>query len=272
MDLLRFNNHKGSVVADLSLTFLGMRFRNPVLLASGYPVGQGSGLHLKRFAEFGAGGIIARSVFVDKVEPARNLHPKYVFGEGKSKDLVHLASVYETGSEFFLTQAPQAHVEGVPLIASIIGRSLEDYRILCSMAEECKYIDMIEVNVSCPGTSDFGMHFGDARPNLSQQPDLVTEIIKTVRDVTGKAIIVKVSAMADDIGITAKAAVAGGADAIAAINTMPNALSGIDIETGCPYLPVIGLQGSAGLKPMALGAVVKIRQAVNVPVIGVGGI
>ena len=257
-------------MADLSVEFCGFKFPNPVVLASGYPTGDtGSGWTLKMMAEAGAGGITARSVFVDKVDVGLKLRPKYGID---GHNLVHFDAVYETASEFFGKQAEIAKVDGVPLIASILGNSVGDFRILGEMADKAPSVDIIEVNVSCPGTEHFGTKIHMVRPNVSQMPELVEEILHTVRKTTSKPLIAKVAFQADNMGETARAAVAGGANAIAGINTLPNTLAAIDIETGKPGLPILGAYGGAGLRHLAMGAVVQIRKAVSVPVLGIGGI
>jgi len=255
---------------DLSVEFCGFKFPNPIVLASGYPTGHiGSGMTLKMMAEAGAGGITARSVFVGKVDVGMKLRPKYGI---EGHHLVHFDAVYETASEFFGKQAEIAKVDGVPLIASILGKSEDEFRILGEMADKSPPVDIIEVNVSCPGTQHFGTKIDMVRPNVSQMPELVEEILHTVRKTTSKPLIAKLSVQADNMGDTAKAAVAGGANAIAGINTLPNTLAAIDIETGKPGLPILGAYGGAGLRHLAMGVVVQIRKAVSVPVLGIGGV
>ena len=255
---------------DLSIEFCGFKFPNPIVLASGYPTGHiGSGMTLKMMAEAGAGGITARSVFVDKVDVGMKLRPKYGID---GHHLVHFDAVYETASEFFGKQAEIAKVDGVPLIASILGKSVDEFRILGEMADKSPPVDIIEVNVSCPGTQHFDTKIDMVRPNVSQMPELVEEILHTVRKTTSKPLIAKLSVQADNMGDTAKAAVAGGANALAAINTLPNTLAAIDIETGKPGLPILGAYGGAGLRHLAMGVVVQIRKAVSVPVLGIGGV
>ena len=140
------------------------------------------------------------------------------------------------------------------------------------MADKSPAIDMIEVNVSCPALEHFRIAYEMLRPNISQMPKLVEDILRTVRKATNKPLIAKLSVQADNIGETAQAAVAGGANALSAINTLPNALAAIDIETGKPGLPVLGPFGGGGLRHLAMGAVVQIRKAVSEPVLGIGGI
>ncbi|MEW6668275.1 MAG: 4Fe-4S dicluster-binding protein [Thermodesulfobacteriota bacterium] len=257
-------------MADLSVEFCGFRFPNPIVLASGYPIGRfGSGVALKRMAEAGAGGITARTVLMDRVTVGSNIRPRYGID---GKYLVHFDGITEAAAEFFGKQADIAKVDRVPLIASIFGKSMDDFHTLGAMADTSRAVDMIEVNVSCPALEHFSMKYKMLRPNISQMPDLVVDILRTVRKATHKPLIAKLSIQADNLGETARAAVAGGANALSAVNTLPNGLAAIDIETGRPGLPILGPYGGAGLRHLAMGAVVQIRKAVSEPVLGIGGV
>jgi dihydroorotate dehydrogenase (NAD+) catalytic subunit len=261
---------KDVVMADLSVEFCGFRFPNPVILASGYPPGHlGSGLTLKRMAEAGAGGVTARTVLVEKSDAGMNVRPRYAIS---GHHLLHFDGVTEPAAEFFGRQAEIAKVGGVPLIASIFGNSIDDFSTLGKMADSSPTVDIIEVNVSCPALEHFTMKYKMHRPNISQMPDLVEDILRAVRKATDKPLIAKLSVQADNLGEAAKAAVAGGADALAAVNTLPNGLAAIDIETGKPGLPILGPYGGAGLRHLAMGAVAQIRKAVSEPVLGIGGV
>jgi len=257
-------------MANLSVDFCGFKFPNPIVLASGYPAGAvGSGLTHKMMAKAGAGGITARTVRIKKGEMGLKLRPKYSFD---GHHLVHFDAVSESASEFYDKQAAIAKVDGVPFITSIRGTSVDEYGVLGEMANKCPFADIIEINVSCPAVKQLGSTINMTRPNVSQMPELVEEIMRTVRKTTDKPLIAKLAVQADDMAETARAAVAGGADALAAVNTLPNALAVIDIETGKPGLPILGAYGGAGLRHLAMGAVVQIRKAVSVPVLGIGGV
>jgi dihydroorotate dehydrogenase subfamily 1 len=257
-------------MADLSVEFCGFKFPNPIVLASGYPIGHaGSGLALKRMSEAGAGGITARTVLLNKSDVGMNIRPRYAVN---GQDLVHFDGVSEEATEFFGKQAEKAKANRVPLIASILGESIDDFYTLGEMADKSQAVDIIEVNVSCPALEHFSTDYEMLRPNISQMPNLVEDILRIVRKATNKPLIAKLSVEADNIGETAQAAVAGGANALSAINTLPNALAAIDIETGKPGLPILGPYAGAGLRHLAMGAVVQIRKAVSEPVLGIGGI
>jgi dihydroorotate dehydrogenase subfamily 1 len=257
-------------MADLSVEFCGFKFPNPIVLASGYPAGHfGSGPTLRRMAEAGAGGITARTVLVDRSDAGSKVKPRYSFN---GQDLVHFDGITEAAAEFFGKQAEIAKVDKVPLIASIFGKSIDEFYLLGEMADKSPKVDIIEVNVSCPALEHFSMKYKMLRPNISQMPDLVEDILRTVRKATNKPLIAKLSVQADNIGEAAQAAVAGGANALSTVNTSPNGLAAIDIETGKPGLPILGPYAGAGLRHLAMGAVVQIRKAVSVPVLGIGGI
>ena len=255
---------------DLSVEFCGFKFPNPIILSSGYPTGHvGSGVTLKKIGKSGAGGVTARSVFVDKVEIGLKLKPKYAIDRN---NLVHFDAIYEKASEFFDKQADIAKVDGVPFIASLSGKSVDDYRIMGEMADKSPSTDIIEVDVSCPGLELFGPQIYVPRPNMSQMPELVEDIMRAVRKTTGKPLMAKLSVQADNMGETARAAVAGGADSVGATNSLSNALAAIDIETGKPEFPILGALGGAGLRHLAMASVVQMRKAVSVPVYGIGGV
>jgi dihydroorotate dehydrogenase subfamily 1 len=257
-------------MTDLSVEFCGFKFPNPIVLASGYPPGNsGSGIILKRMAEAGAGGITARTVLAEKSEVGKSIRPRYSVD---GKHLLHFDGITEAPGEFFGKQDKIAKVDGVPLIASIFGNSVDDFYNLGKMADQSPAIDIIEVNVSCPALEHFAMQYKMHRPNISQMPELVEDILRAVRKTTKKPLIAKLSIQADNLGVTAKAAVAGGADALAVTNTLPNGLAAIDIETGKPGLPLLGPYGGIGLRHLAMGAVIQIRKAVSEPVLGIGGV
>ncbi len=256
-------------MADLSVEFCGFKFPNPIVLASGYPSGHvGSGPTLRKIAEAGAGGVTARSVFMDKVEIGLKLKPKFAIDRN---NLVHFDAVYEAAADFFASQVMIAKLEGVPLIVSLSGKSVEDYGLMGEMADNSP-ADIIEVDVSCPGLELFGPKVYVPRPNMSQMPELVEDILRVVAKATSKPLMAKLSVQSDNLGETAQAAVAGGADSVGATNSLPNALAAIDIENGKPEFPMIGALGGAGLRHLALGAVVQMRKAVSVPVYGIGGV
>lgn len=255
-------------MANLSVDFCGVSFPNPLVLSAGFPTGNGSRKGLRLMAEGGAGGVTSRSIFTEPYNPTARVRPRYVFDGG---NLIHYDGKYESAAKFLYEELPAAHVEGIPVIVSILGKNMDNYETLGALCDKSPFVDIIEVNVSCPGMEEFGANIA-TRPNISQQPELVEAILSKVRKVTSKPLMAKLSATADNIGVSAQAAVSGGANAISAINTIPNAMSAIDLKAGRAKLPLLGAYGGPGIKPLALGAVCLIKKAVDVPILGIGGV
>jgi dihydroorotate dehydrogenase len=97
----------------------------------------------------------------------------------------------------------------------------------------------------------------------SESPIAVKEVAKIVKEVASIPVMVKLTVKADDIGVIAKAAEEGGSDAVSSMNTYRNVI-GIDIESGKPLMPVFGVYSGPAIKPIALGAIVKMAKSVNI--------
>jgi dihydroorotate dehydrogenase (NAD+) catalytic subunit len=158
------------------------------------------------------------------------------------------------------------HVEplGVPLIASIFAGTVQEFGTVAAVVATAEP-DLIEVNISCPNVGDeFGTPFAGSPESAAAVTDAVHRAVRV-------PISVKLAPNVPDIARIARAVVEAGADAITAINTMPGMV--IDTEAGQPVLSnrVGGVSGRA-LKPIALRCVYEISQAVDVPIIGTGGV
>jgi len=151
----------------------------------------------------------------------------------------------------------------VPIIVSVYGFSPEEFARVARMAERIG-ADAIELNVSCPHVEKTGSEIG-------QNPELVAEVVEKVKATVNKPVILKLTPNVASIADIAVAGVKAGADAITAINTV-RAMK-IDIETAQPVLAnkIGGLSGPA-IKPVAVRCVYEICEAVDVPVIGCGGV
>ena len=151
-----------------------------------------------------------------------------------------------------------------PIIANINGKTVDEYIEIAKRVEKIDAVKAIELNISCPNVKDGGMAFG-------ANPEVAGKVTKMVREVTTKPIIVKLSPNVTDIVGIAKIVEANGADAVALINTLLG--MAIDIKKKKPVLGNIfgGLSGPA-VKPVALRMVYQVSQAVNIPVLGMGGI
>ena len=151
-----------------------------------------------------------------------------------------------------------------PLIANISGFSFEEFSILAEEMDKVENVGLLEVNISCPNVHNGGMAFGTDVKN-------VAEVCKRVKEKTKKPVYMKLSPNVTDITEMAKAAEAAGADGISLINTLLGMR--IDIKRRRPVLAnkVGGYSGPA-IFPIALRMVYQVRKAVQIPIIGMGGI
>jgi len=151
-----------------------------------------------------------------------------------------------------------------PLVANISGFSLEEFSILAEEMDKVENVGLLEVNISCPNVHNGGMAFGTDAKN-------VAEVCKRVKEKTKKPVYMKLSPNVTDITEMAKAAEAAGADGISLINTLLGMR--IDIKRRRPVLAnkVGGYSGPA-IFPIALRMVYQVRKAVQIPIIGMGGI
>ena len=151
-----------------------------------------------------------------------------------------------------------------PVMANVSGFSVEEYVHTCKMLDSEPQIGWFEVNVSCPNVHGGGMSFGTS-------PEAAAEAVKAVKAVTTKPVIVKLSPNVTDIVAIAKACEAAGADGISLINTLLGMR--IDLKSKKPVIAnkMGGFSGPA-IKPVAIRMVYQVYEAVNIPIVGGGGI
>ncbi len=257
----------------LTCDFLHFRLHSPLVLASGI-IGTSAGL-MARAARAGAGMVTAKSC-----GPApRAGHPNPValdWGGG----LLNAIGLTNPGAEHeavLLAETKRRLAPlGVPLIASIFAGTVEEFGQVAAIVAQAEP-DLIEVNISCPNVGDeFGTPFAGTPESAAAVTDAVVRALLPLPTGKGRGegripISVKLAPNVPDIARIARAVVAAGADAITAVNTMPGMV--IDAASGQPVLSnkVGGVSGPA-LKPIALRAVFEIAQAVDVPIIGTGGV
>lgn len=151
-----------------------------------------------------------------------------------------------------------------PLVANISGFSFEEFSILAEEMDRVENVGLLEVNISCPNVHNGGMAFGTDAKN-------VAEVCKRVKEKTKKPVYMKLSPNVTDITEMAKAAEAAGADGISLINTLLGMR--IDIKRRRPVLAnKVGGYSGPGVFPIALRMVYQVRKAVQIPIIGMGGI
>lgn len=246
---------------DLSVDLCGVRLPNPLVLASGILGTHASLMH--RAARAGAGAVTAKSC--GPRPRGGHVNPSCIAFEHGLLNAIGLANP-GAADEVALLVATRALLAplGVPLIASIFADDVDGFaRVAATVAAAAP--DLIEINVSCPNVaSEFGEPFAASCASAAA----VTAAVRAAVDVP---LIVKLAPNVADLPRIAQAVVDAGADAICAINTMPGLV--VDAESGRPILSNRsgGLSGAA-LKPIALYAVDQIARAVDVPIVGTGGV
>lgn len=244
--------------SDLRVTLGKLTLKNPVLTASGtfgYAGEFEKLIDLNRL-----GGIIVKGL---SLEASRgNPPPRIVETPCGMLNAIGLENV---GLEAFVKEKlPVLKKIDAPVFVNIYGKTIEEYAELASRLEDIEEVSGIEVNISCPNVTCGGMAFG-------AYPESAAQVVRAVRKRTTRHMMVKLSPNVTDITEIARGAEGEGADSISLINTITG--MAIDIETRRPKLANItgGLSGPA-IRPVALRMVWQAAQAVNVPVIGVGGI
>jgi len=242
----------------LEVEIAGLKMQNPTMLAAGI-LGL-SGASLREVIDNGAGAVVTKSVGLKPREGYPNPAVVQV-----NCGLLNAMGLPNPGVRDFVEEIRELKQEraGVPIILSIYGFSPEEFAQTARIAAKMG-ADALELNVSCPHVKKTGSEIG-------QSPSLVAEVVRKVKSVVEKPVMVKLTPNVADIVEVAKAGVKAGADAITAINTV-RAMA-IDIETKQPILAnkIGGLSGPA-IKPIAVRCVYEIYEAVDVPIIGCGGI
>ena len=243
---------------DLSVNVGPLKFRNPVLLASG-TVGYGN--EMSEFIDLNKiGGIVTKSL---SLKPRKGNPPQRIV-ETPSGMLNAIGLANVGVEEFIKEKIPFLETFDVPLICNIAASTIEEYVECTRILTEEKAIKGFEINVSCPNVKEGGLQFGN---NISA----VGKITEKVKAVSSKPVIIKLSPNVSYIPEFAEVVKKEGGDAVSAINTLVG--TAFDINTRRPKIfnVTAGLSGPA-IKPVALAKVFEIRQKVDIPIIGIGGI
>ena len=234
-------------------------FKSPIIAASGT---YGYGDEVKSFVDLSKiGGVITKSITLNP--RLGNNSPRIIESKSGMLNSIGLANI---GVEKFCSEKlPLLNKINTHFIVSVAGSEISNYIQVISKIEQSEGNHIgYEINISCPNVKEGGMSFGVDK-------DVTYELTKKLREITNKILIIKLSPNVTSITDIALAAQKGGADAVSAINTI--VAMGIDIETFKPKLHTTfgGLSGPA-IKPIALAHVHKIFKAINIPIIGIGGI
>jgi len=243
---------------DLRVNLGPLSLRNPIMTASG-TFGYGA-----EFADFVApealGAVVVKGISL--APRPGNAPPRVVETACGMLNSIGLENVGLAG--FLADKLPFLVDRGATVVVNILGDSTEDYRRLAEGLSEVAGVAALEVNISCPNVKHGGVAFGT-------NPQMAAEVTRIVKENTKLPVIVKLSPNVTDITAVARAVAGAGADAVSLINTLLG--MAIDIRRRRPRLANVvgGLSGPA-IKPVALRMVWQVARAVDIPVIGIGGI
>ena len=243
---------------DLSIKLGSLCLNNPVIAASGT---FGYGLEYSSLVDLNAlGGFSIKGL---SLKPkAGNPVPRVI---ETSSGMLNAIGLENIGLEAFLSEKlPQLKNFNTRIIVNFFGDTTQEYAAMARALSDVERLDALEMNVSCPNVEKGGLQF-------SSDTEVLTEVVSSVRKATEKFLIVKLSPNVTDITLLAKAAENAGADALSVCNTFVG--MSIDLKTRKPHLAnrTGGLSGPA-IKPLALNLVYQTVRAVQIPVIGIGGI
>jgi len=242
---------------DMRVNLCGVTFKNPVIAASGtfafgepfgdfYDISKLGGISLKALTK----------------EPRIGNRPPRI--AETASGIINSVGLQNPGMDAFLKDhIPRLEQLDTVTIANIAGSKIDDYVAVIEKLNDTA-VDMFELNISCPNVKQGGQTFGT-------EPKNAYEITKKAKKAAEKPLVVKLTPNAADIAAVAKAAEDAGADAVSLINTIT--AMAVDVKTRRPVLGNVvgGLSGPA-VKPVALRMVYEVYKAVDIPVIGMGGI
>lgn len=242
---------------NMSVNIAGVSLANPVMTASGT---FGSGAEYSEFFDLSELGAVVTKGVANVAWPG-NATPRVAETYG---GMLNAIGLQNPGIDLFIERdIPFLKQYNTKIIVNVCGKTTEEY---CEVVERLaeQDVDLLEINISCPNVKEGGIAFG-------QNPMSVEQITKEIKKYAKQPVIMKLSPNVTDITETAKAAEAGGADAISLINT----LTGMKIDVHKRKFALAnqtgGLSGPA-IKPIAVRMVYQAAHAVDIPVIGMGGI
>lgn len=235
----------------------GVELKNPVMTASGT---FGSGMEYSEFVDLNRlGAVVTKGVA--NVPWAGNPTPRVAETYG---GMLNAIGLQNPGIDVFLDRdVPFLQKYDTKIIVNVCGKTVEDYLEVVEKLGDAP-VDMLEINVSCPNVKEGAIAFG-------QKADCLFDITSKIRAKAKQPVIMKLSPNVTDIAEMARAAQAGGADAVSLINTITGMKIDIHRRTFALKNKTGGLSGPA-IKPVAVRMVYQASQAVKIPVIGMGGI
>ena len=246
-------------MTDLSVNLCGIGLSNPVIPASG-TFGYG-----REFAELYDIDVLGTFSFKGTTLKPRIGNPTPRIAEAAS-GMLNAVGLQNPGVEKVVSEELPALKEifHKPVMANVSGFSIEDYAATCQRLDACGQVGWLEVNISCPNVHGGGMSFGT-------DPAMAAAVTRAVKAVTRKPVIMKLSPNVSDIAAIARACADEGADGLSLINTLM--AMRIDLRSRRPVLANTtgGLSGRA-VFPVALRMVWQVYEAVDIPIVGMGGV
>ena len=246
-------------MGKLSVNLCGIEIDNPIIPASG-TFGYGY-----EFADLYDINMLGTFSFKGTTKDPRFCNPTCRIAECTA-GMINAVGLQNPGVEKVINEElpKMAKVFNKKVMANVSGFAIEDYAYTCQKLDACPEVGWLEVNVSCPNVHGGGMSFGT-------DPKAAAEVTRAVKAVTTKPVIVKLSPNVTDIVAIAKACEEAGADGISLINTLLGMR--IDLKTKKPVIAntMGGFSGPA-IFPVAVRMVYQVAHAVNIPVVGMGGV
>ena len=246
-------------MADISTELSGIKLDNPIIPASGT---FGFGAEFKNLYDI---NILGSFSFKGTPKEPRFGNPTPRIAECR-EGMINSVGLANPGIDKVISEELPAlrEIFRKPIIANISGFSVDEYKYCCERINKEEQVEIIEVNISCPDVHAGGMAFGTS-------PDAAAEVTAAVKSVTDKPVYMKLSPNVTSITDIAKACEAAGADGISLINTLLGMR--IDIRRGRPVIAnkMGGFSGPA-IFPVAVRMVYQVYDAVNIPIIGMGGV
>ncbi len=244
---------------NTQVNLAGVVLQNPVMEASGT---FGSGMEYSEFVDLNQLGAVVTKGVANVPWPG---NPTPRVAEVRS-GMLNAIGLQNPGVEVFC-QRDLKFLEDynkTKVVVNVCGKSEQDYLDVVERLADEKRVDMLEINISCPNVKEGGIAFG-------QDPKAVESITSKVKEVAKQPVIMKLSPNVTDIATMARAAEAGGADVISLINTLTGMKIDVERQTFVLANKTGGMSGPA-VHPIAVRMVYQVAQAVNIPIIGMGGI
>lgn len=245
-------------MGNMKVNIAGVDLKNPVMTASGT---FGSGMEYSEFVDLSKLGAVVTKGVANVPWPG-NATPRIAEIRGGMMNAIGLQN---PGIDTFCSRdLPFLEQYDTKVIVNVCGRTTEDYCEVVERLGDQPRVDMLEINISCPNVKHGGIAFG-------QDPKAVEEITREVKKHAKQPVIMKLSPNVTDITEMARAAEAGGADAISMINTLTGMKIDVNKRTFAVANKTAGVSGPA-IHPIAVRMVYQTARAVSVPIIGMGGI